>query len=304
MLTWNHIAEWLIKEKELTLSGFGSFKLENIPAKIHPVEHSFSPPIQLITFTYNKSQKNDSILTQIISSTFKFSKEEANNQINGLVLKLIENIKTQGSVVIDNVGSFSLVGDKVTFVFDKNSTVNAANFGLSTFQQDFISRRKIQDPSVKKKKPFYLKAAFWIVILILIIGSTVFTTLYLNDFQLFNDKKTDITPPISKKTEVKPTEIKNREKDTLNIQNKPVKDSIPSNAEVFYIIYGCYKEESNAQKAVKQLVQKGYPEATVCGTNNNGFFKVSYGKYKSKANAEEMLKSIKEKGPTEAWISK
>ncbi|MFN4233228.1 MAG: SPOR domain-containing protein [Bacteroidia bacterium] len=69
---------------------------------------------------------------------------------------------------------------------------------------------------------------------------------------------------------------------------------------VFYIIGGCFQEESNALKFLEKLQQKGY-NATLL-EKKDGLYRVSYGVFNSKEEARAELISIKSKEASAAWI--
>lgn len=69
---------------------------------------------------------------------------------------------------------------------------------------------------------------------------------------------------------------------------------------VFYIIGGCFQEESNAVKYLEKLQQKGY-NATLL-EKKDGLYRVSYGVFNSKEEARAELISIKSKETSAAWI--
>lgn len=68
----------------------------------------------------------------------------------------------------------------------------------------------------------------------------------------------------------------------------------------FRIIAGCFSLESNAQRFVDQLKSE-FPDASIIGKNDSGWYRVSIGSAASRAEAEDLLKGSRQKLP-QAWL--
>jgi cell division septation protein DedD len=104
-----------------------------------------------------------------------------------------------------------------------------------------------------------------------------------------------------KKTEA-PVEIVKEEAapSTAPEDSKPVPVPKPTGKQ-YYIIAGSFGKESNAQKLVHQLKQKGF-EAMIADTNSNGMFRVAYASVGNLNLAKEQLNAIRQEDNAEAWI--
>ncbi|MEI8202287.1 MAG: SPOR domain-containing protein [Bacteroidota bacterium] len=298
MLTGKWIAFWLSTHDVLIINGLGVFKCEDTHSYIHPVDHSFTPPARSVSFSFDATAHDD-LIAEAISMSFSISLEKAESEIKSFSFHILEALKTEKKCVISDFGTFTKNGNNISFTPEKETIVNSKYFGLTSFQIPFIRRINSADPLPKKKKNF---AKVWIwTISLLIIAFTAFVIVYFDVYdQLWGDKNKAL-PLLTDTIAI------NKKIDTTQINpNSSIKDSsdIQNDKELYYIIYGCYKEEQNAQKAIRQLKEKGYPNGIICGTNNNGFFKVSYGVYSTKEEADSALKSINANGKTEAWITK
>ena len=69
----------------------------------------------------------------------------------------------------------------------------------------------------------------------------------------------------------------------------------------YHVVAGAFKSEENAQKAVSQLVSKGY-NARKLGKNKFGLYQVGYGSFKTLAEAQAKMNTIKQTENSEAWL--
>jgi hypothetical protein len=73
-----------------------------------------------------------------------------------------------------------------------------------------------------------------------------------------------------------------------------------SNGKTYYIVAGCFKDEANADKLVKELQDKGY-NAVKFGKIGQ-LYAVSYGSFPDKASANNELVNIKKNIQSDVWI--
>ncbi len=71
--------------------------------------------------------------------------------------------------------------------------------------------------------------------------------------------------------------------------------------EQYFVIGGAFKEHSNAERLVSELIHKGFP-AAIIDTTNTGMFVVSIQGFASHDEAVMGLRSIRQGGYSSAWI--
>ena len=69
----------------------------------------------------------------------------------------------------------------------------------------------------------------------------------------------------------------------------------------YHVIAGAFREPGNAERKVKQLIEKGY-DAQILGTNKWNLTQVSYASFNSKIEARKELNTIKESVSSDAWL--
>lgn len=147
-----HISALLYEHDCVIVPELGGFVCNYSPAKIHPLQHSFSPPSKTITF--NSSLKNnDGLLANHISFAEKKSYGEANNIIRSFVVKSNEELRGGKKVLIEEVGALFLDKEK-NIQFDPDDSVNylSASFGLGNFRSLPVKREGVSKRIEKEFK--------------------------------------------------------------------------------------------------------------------------------------------------------
>src|SRR3972149_33808 len=135
-----HISDLLYNYDCVIVPELGGFVCNYSSAKIHSVQHTFTPPFKNITFNSNL-KNNDGLLANHISTTEKKSFNDANNIIHSFVSQSNEQLKNGKKVFIENVGS--LFFDKESNIqFDPDASINylTDSFGLGTFRSQASKR--------------------------------------------------------------------------------------------------------------------------------------------------------------------
>ncbi len=170
-----HIGELLFEHNCVIVPNFGGFVANYAPAKIHPTQHTFTPPSKNIVFNKNLNT-NDGLLANHIASTTKTSYPEALNTINQFVSTTNTQLKKGEKVTFAEVGTLHLdVERNIQFVPTTTNYLLDA-FGLPQFQspaiqRDNISKRiekqfKDRDAIPSEKKKINIKRYVAIAILI------------------------------------------------------------------------------------------------------------------------------------------
>jgi cell division septation protein DedD len=146
-----HISELLYQHNCVIVPNFGGFVTNYSAAKIHPTQHTFTPPSKNIVFNKNLSS-NDGLLANRIASVSKTSYPDALNTISEFVTVTNTQLKKGEKVIINEVGTLHLdVERNIQFVpAATNYLVDA--FGLNQFQSPAIKRENISKRIEKEFK--------------------------------------------------------------------------------------------------------------------------------------------------------
>ena len=138
-----HISELLYRYDCVIVPELGGFVCNYAPAKIQPVQHSFSPPSKHIVFNSNL-RNNDGLLANHISVEEKRTFAEANSIIKDFVSDANLKLESGKKVGIEEVGTlFMDVERNIQFEPDVNSNFLLESFGLNTFNSPAIKREGI-----------------------------------------------------------------------------------------------------------------------------------------------------------------
>ena len=137
-----HISELLYAHDCVIVPNLGGFVANYAPAKIHPSNHTFTPPSKNIIF--NKTLKNnDGLLASHIAYSENTDYSQALKYINHFVDNTNAQLKNGAKVKLDKVGTFYLdVERNIQFEPDTTNYLLDA-FGLEGFQSPAIKRDNI-----------------------------------------------------------------------------------------------------------------------------------------------------------------
>ncbi len=146
-----HITELLYEHDCVIIPNFGGFVANYAPAKIHPAQHTFTPPSKNISF--NKHLKNnDGLLANRIATAEKTTYPEAIKYISHFTSATNTRLKKGEKVAIDEVGSLYLDTER-NIQFEPGTTNYLLDvFGLAQFQSPTIKRDTITKRVEKELK--------------------------------------------------------------------------------------------------------------------------------------------------------
>ena len=137
-----HISELLYEHNCVIVPNLGGFVANYTSAKIHPTQHTFTPPSKNIVFNKNLNT-NDGLLANQIASTENTSYPEAINTIHQFVSTTNTKLKKGEKVNIEEVGTLHLdVERNIQFTPSATNYLLDA-FGLEQFQSPAIKRDNI-----------------------------------------------------------------------------------------------------------------------------------------------------------------
>lgn len=154
------VSELLFRHDCVIVPGLGGFVGNYAPARIHPTQHTFSPPSKLIVFNRNL-QHNDGLLAQEVATACGCSFDEAMAQITAYAEDCAQRLKNGRKVELKNVGTLFFDVER-NLQFEPDTTVNylVDAFGLSAFQsmpvkrETYTERREVKtEDRTERSKP-------------------------------------------------------------------------------------------------------------------------------------------------------
>jgi hypothetical protein len=284
------IRELLFGHDCVIVPGFGGFIGNYTPARIDKNSGTFTPPVKQISFNRNLNH-NDGLLIGKISESAKINYGDSRLMVEEFVTDLKRRLSKGEKVIIDSIGAFYYNNESnIQFEPDKDSNFLLNSFGLTSFQclpvEGYDVRKRIvkyreKDP-VRQRS---VRKAIWrAAVIVPLVAAIAFTSIKTGIFDSWiqqtsmnplasaefdNNRETlkeiaVITEPIVQPQPAEPALT--AETATENISNT-VADNI------FLLVTGSFKSESNAKILMERLIVKGYNPQLVEAPN--GFYRVS-----------------------------
>ncbi len=330
-----HISELLYRHDCVIVPELGGFVANYASAKIHPVQHSFTPPSKNIVFNKNL-KNNDGLLANQIVTTENKTYPEALKYIQHFVENANLQLKKGSKVTIDEVGILFLdVERNIQFEPDTKTNHLPDAFGLAAFQSPAVKRDNISKriekefkdrgavPAERKKINVkrYVALAIAMPLIFAMVWIPLKTDLLKNiNYASLNpfaskeiktvtpDVPKNATPvviaPVKKDTAATvaenpvPTTVEPVKPDTTRVVTAP-----PVNTDYkFHLVAGCFQIENNAVKFVASLQSQNIA-ASIIGQNDKGLFVVSCGDYATRKEANDQLENLRKVQPN-AWLYK
>mgnify|MGYP003670997260 CR=1 FL=1 len=333
------ISELLYQFDCVIIPDFGGFVTNYAGAKIQPIQNTFKPPSKQISFNRNLTS-NDGLLANFISETNGISFVEARNAIDTFVSSSVNALSKGEKVTLEKVGVLFLDPEKkVQFLPSNAVNYLVDSFGMTSFKATPISRPAARERIEKefKERLVVVKAPseeenkkrfgfYWAAAASLLVFMGIGYTSY--KYQLNNDSPVtyasiglDFIQPTYYPSAIKSIsdisfegeEVSN---DTYVWKNEDgtsrtfvaelngiakKETSIESNKLLkFHVVGGCFSNEANATKLVKNLQKKGFA-AKMVGTFKN-LYTVSYESFATREEAVVLLDEVKNTVNSAAWL--
>ena len=308
-----YIAQLLYRYQCVTVPGFGAFLTETQSAKRNEATNSFTPPTKRIAFNTNL-KNNDGLLANHIASTEKTSYEYAVSAIQFEVFAWKKALEQNHVLVLKNIGSLRLNSEgNIVFTPNEQNNFLTSSFGLSavvssTFVQEVVEVQSeatevlpetpvitLETPATRTINPYLKYAA--VVAVVLGLAGTVGYPVYQKQVE---SEQLLVETAVQKQVQTKIQQATFFIENPIPAVTLTVK-AAPKAKMPYHIMAGVYREEANANKALRELKQLGY-DAKKTAVNKNGYFPVLYGSYATFAEAEKAKKEINEKHNPDAWI--
>lgn len=330
-----HISELLFEHDCVIVPDLGGFVANYAPAKIHPVQHTFTPPSKKIVFNKNL-KNNDGLLANQIASTEKTTYPEALKYISYFVENIQAEFKKGAKVKIDEVGTLFLDVER-NIQFEPGTTNFLLDtFGMTGFQSPAIKRdtitkrleKELKDRKAipQERKKINVKRIVALSVVIPVLAAMVWIPLKtdllkninysdLNPFASKEVVKPDLKKDIPKTTTLLPVKKDTTIATLVDTTHTPVTASMVEpvkadstavkvgtiNADLdFHLVAGCFMIEENAKNFVNTLQQQNL-NASIIGKNNRGLYVVSCGDYATRRDALNNLEALRKVQPN-AWL--
>lgn len=335
-----HISELLYDYDCVIVPNFGGFVTNYAPAKIHPVQHTFTPPSKSIVFNKNL-KNNDGLLANHMAVGLNTDYLQALKYIDQFVTETNLKLKSGKKVTIEDVGILYWdVERNIQFEpHPKNYLLDS--FGMSQFQSPAIKRdalvkrieKQLKDrepealPAKRKTIKRVIVAAVAVPLIAALIWIPLQTDLFtkaekanLNPFPAKNKKQEIVHEPATTIAETSSDNDNSKTSSVTPIVTEPsqpdTKTSIePVKADTtrvelgkkvedykFHVVAGCFQIEHNAIKYIETLREQNI-DASIIGQNDKGLYVVSCGNFATRQGATSMLNDLRNQQQT-VWLYK
>ena len=293
----------------VTVPGFGAFLGTPIPAELDIDKETIYPPTKQISFN-EQLQSNDGLLANSISVEQQTSYEHAVRLVHKEVVRWKSKLHDGKTIELERIGKLHLNAEKnVVFVPTKDYNHLAESFGLHPIQAQKIDRTKVLKSTPKiidfnndrsqnqldsqgtNSNPLRHVAAAAAAVVIGYAG-----------FMAYGDYTQDqqIAQEIQLRQEAK-QEIQQAVFDLGELPNLSIQ-TIPQVA--YHIIGGAFSVESNADRYLTQLYQKGFFSAQKLAPNSYGLHMVALGSRVDRSEAIDFLRQVQRTEVADAWLLK
>lgn len=307
----HHISQLLYRYPCVTVPGFGAFLTETVSASIQESNHTFYPPKKVISFnSYIKN--NDGLLANHISVTEKISYTDAVLVIENAVKVLNVALEAGEITILKNIGLLRK-NSEGNIIFEASSQVNylTNSFGLSSYVSPVVKREELkkvveeivvaEKPTIellsetRKAKPYLKYAAMFIMSL---GGAGFGYTAYVSQQAEIetNIVRSEVQKELNTKIQEATFFIDNPIASNTNSTSVEEKKTFP-----FHIVFGSFRSEGNAEKALKKLESQGY-KARILSKNDQNLYPVVYGSYATYTEAQYEATQIQTTKDKNAWL--
>lgn len=305
-----YIEELLYRYNCVVVPEFGAFLSQTKSAQIHRPTHTIYPPAKVISFN-EQLDSNDGLLVSYMANAEGVSYEDMLNKMLNNAKEWKQLLRKGERLQLTNIGELWLNREgKIQFQPEKKINYLTSSFGFTSIISPPVTREVLKEEVVEleEKIPFiitpeerkkgyyreYLKYAA-VILLALSTGLTGyrFYNEGLNTKQMVQQEAQEI---VSKNIQeatffnAKPFELPVL---SINVNKKQ--------SGRHHIIAGAFRIQANADKKVRQLIEKGY-QAEYLGINQFGLHQVSYGNYQDPKEALQFLKKIRQTESADAWL--
>ena len=301
-----YINDLLYRYECVIIPGFGALLTQYQSAKIDSENKTFYPPSKTLSFN-RQLQTNDGLLANYIASVEKCTYETSLQKLRNYTGKLSLQLSEGDLVSLSNIGDFHLNEENsVQFIPSSKQNFSAASFGLTSIVTSKVTREVDKETveALEEKVPVYLiperhaKKSYlkYAAIALVAISVAGFSgmKLYEGEVQKYNFAEKQKANSIVENQIQEATFSFENPLPILNITFKKQTGK-------YHIIAGAFRVESNADKKIQQLREKGFTP-TLIGVNKYGLHQVAYESFQERLDALKNLRKIKNTQNPDAWL--
>ena len=301
-----YINDLLYRYECVIIPGFGALLTQYQSAKIDSENKTFYPPSKTLSFN-RQLQTNDGLLANYIASVEKCTYETSLQKLRNYTGKLSLQLSEGDLVSLSNIGDFHLNEENsVQFIPSAKQNFSTASFGLTSIVTSKVTREVDKETveALEEKVPVYLiperhakksylKYAAIVLVAISVAGFSGMK-LYEGEVQKYNFAEKQKANSIVENQIQEATFSFENPLPILNITFKKQTGK-------YHIIAGAFRVESNADKKIQQLREKGFTPALI-GVNKYGLHQVAYESFQERLDALKNLRKIKNTQNPDAWL--
>lgn len=164
------ILEFLNKQGQVNISGFGVFYLKNINAAVDNESGHILPPGKEVAFRTEITEKEGN-LVDFVAQQKKLSQIEAEIEVKKLTNFWNSTLEKDGKIAIENIGTFFLDDSKLHFTGERTVNLSPDFYGLEEINLSQIKNSRPIESVEDGAKPYrFSKTFFWLVPILLGIG--------------------------------------------------------------------------------------------------------------------------------------
>jgi hypothetical protein len=300
-----YISDLLYRYECVIIPDFGGFISNAVPARVNHFTHTFYPPSKELSFNVHLT-KNDGLLANYVAACEKLTYSEATAFIAENVA-LWKAALESDLLELDAIGVFSMNKEQ-KLVFEPNDTANylTSSFGMSSFISPAVKRLEYKEKAApvktiplyteevrtKRKTPVFLKYAATLA-LIFALGSVGW-----KEYQKFEYNK------LVAQAEMQQERLNQSIQEATFVISNPLPAitlNVAKKTSNYHIIAGAFRDPSNADKKLKQLLDQGY-KSRILGVNKWNLTQVAYESLDTRSEALQRLQHIKETASQDAWL--
>ena len=304
-----HISYLLYRYECVTVPGFGAFLGTPSPAQLDTESEMIYPPTKTISFNA-QLQSNDGLLANAIAVEQQTSYEQAVRLVHKAVVRWKSILHDGKTIELDRIGKLHFNTEKnVVFMPSTDHNHLAESFGLYPVKAQKIDQSRTLkgvpkvidfndqnnqnqvDTKGTNSNPLRHVAAAAAVVAIGYFGFMAYED-YNLDQQLAQETKLREEA----RQEVQQAVFDLGELPKLSINTVP--------QEAYHIIGGAFAVESNADRFLTNLQQKGFISAQKLTPNSFGLHYVSFDSREDRKEAIEILRQVQRTEISDAWMLK
>lgn len=326
-----YIRELLYEFDCVTIPGLGGFITQARPARLLRDRRRIYPPSRVASFNALLSN-DDGLLANAISRGERMSYREAVQKIKAFSSECLKTLDDGRQVTFEGIGTMSCNPEgNLTFQPFPDVNLSASNYGLDSIfvhpvniespRRNRTKELKDRKPRIERKKsPAAVKwtVALSLPVIIFLLYGIIFPGSFKMTYTNYSGVAADwlkgdrIEEPAHSAVlsseglveEMKSAPVISQDKTEILSPAAGSPEPLPvQTGPKYYIIGGCFENESNAYKFLDLLKTCGY-DAELAGTNNRGHLRISYKSFPVKQEALAYLEEIKKQENPAAWLLK